>query len=180
MRKPVLTRVPTDISSVEAWQGVRIRHAFTQFGGGAFRVVAMSKLTTGSNDRRIRVNLIDEDGNAITALSVAFGYSTAELLRLGPDFEWQPSLTKAFVTGYQNGNYEMILGSDGVINEGEVGGVTVCALHPKYPSDEVSGLGMLPDHTGLSVTFQLQTPEIDSIGERLDQIEARVTALENA
>ena len=180
MRKSVLTRVPTDISSIEAWQGVRIRHVFTQFGGGAFRVVGMSKLATGSNDRRIRVNLIDEDGNAITDLAVAFGYSTAGLLHLGAEFDWQPSLTNAFVASYQNGNYEMILGADGVINEGEVGGVTVCALHPKYPSDEVSGLGMLSDHTGLGVTFQLQTPEIDSIGERLDEIEKRLYNLENA
>ena len=51
-------------------------------------------------------------------------------------------------------------------------------LEPEYASDWVSGCGMLKDHTGLHLTFQLRRAGVRSMLERLADIEARLDQLE--
>jgi hypothetical protein len=51
-------------------------------------------------------------------------------------------------------------------------------LEPEYSSDVVTGAGMLADHTGLHLTFQLRRSGVVPLAERLAIIEARLAALE--
>jgi hypothetical protein len=76
-----------------------------------------------------------------------------------------------------SGQIDQIQGS--VVREGEPGGVTVYVLEPEYASDYVTGAGMLPDHTGLHLTFQLRRQGVKPLTERLAEIEARLAALES-
>jgi hypothetical protein len=52
------------------------------------------------------------------------------------------------------GEIDEVQGS--TIEEGGSGGMTVCVLDPANSSDVVLGAGMLADHSGLYLTFQLR------------------------
>jgi hypothetical protein len=51
-------------------------------------------------------------------------------------------------------------------------------LEPEYSSDVVTGMGMLADHTGIHLTFQLRRNGVVPLMDRLESLEARVAALE--
>jgi hypothetical protein len=142
--------------------------------GGAFRLVGIED-TPGlsSMGQRITVRVIDENGFPIPNVRVAFAYSTAPVFILEAAFQWTPLAHRAF-TVYTNGGGEIDQVQGGPVKEGEPGGVTVYILEPEFSSDAVSGCGMLADHTGLLLTFQLRRTGVTPICERLDAFEARL------
>lgn len=141
---------------------------------GVFKLVAVRKTNpAGFESQRIIVLVLDENGFPMPNVPVAFSYSTATQYIITEDFNWIPPVPhRAFVVPTQgSGQIDQIQGSE--IKDGESGGVTVYILNPEnYVSDVVSGCGMLSDHTGLHLTFQLKT------GAKT--IEERITALEEA
>ena len=147
---------------------------------GAFRLVAIRRSQGGHEDRRVVVYVVDENGMAVSGQPVAFSYSTAKPFQITGDFQWMPpSPHKAHIARTEaGGKIENILGGEGVVKDGEAGGITAYMLDAEYSSDVVSGLGMLPNHQSLVLTFQRQTVGILPLAERLEAIEARLTALE--
>lgn len=73
----------------------------------------------------------------------------------------------------------MILGAEGVVKAGQVGGVTVYILQPEFSSDVITGCGQLADHTGMVLTMQLRRANVVPLSERLGSIEERLAKLEN-
>jgi hypothetical protein len=121
---------------------------------------------------------VDENGFPIPDVPVAFAYSTADWYGLSSDFLWTPPQpTRAFIvpTG-TSGQIDQVQGSS--VRPGEPGGITVYLLEPQYSSDVVTGAGMLADHTGLCLTFQLRRAGVMTLAERLANIEARLEGLE--
>jgi len=137
----------------------------------------------GYRGQRITVLVVDENGEAIPNVNVAFSYSTAPFITLSNDFKWSPAydLFNAFVaqTG-GSGEIDMVLGADGVVKDGQRGGVAVWVFEPEYPSDVIYGLGMKPDHTGVYCIFQLRRKGIKPALEELEELRNRVDALEAA
>jgi hypothetical protein len=117
------------------------------------------------------VLVLDENGVAMPSVNVAFSYSTADGYTLTDDFLWNPpSPHRAFIVPTAgSGQIDQIQGG-GVIF-GQSGGVTVYILDAEFPSDWVSGCGMLADHTGLHLTFQLQRNGVKSIEQRLTELD---------
>jgi len=148
---------------------------------GVFNLIGIRQNEAGGyRDGRISVLVVDENGFALPDVKVAFAYSSADSYILSPDFLWSPpSPQKAFLafTG-GGGEIDQIQGS--VVKEGERGGVTVHILEPEYSSDYVVGAGMLADHTGLHLIFQLKRVGVKSMRERLYEFEARLHDLEKA
>jgi hypothetical protein len=147
---------------------------------GVFRLVNIRRTQSGSfEEQRVIVLVVDENGFPIPNVPVAFSFSTANDYTLGPDFLWTPPFPqKAFIVATQgSGQIDQIQGSG--VKDGQAGGITVYLLEPKYSSDVVAGAGMLADHTGLHLTFQLQRPGIKPLNQRLEEIEARLAALES-
>jgi hypothetical protein len=97
---------------------------------------------------------------------------------LSPDFLWSPPPpSRAFIVPTAgSGQIDQVQGS--AVKPGEPGGITVYILEPEYSSDVVAGAGMLADHTGLHLTYQLRRTGIVPLMERLANIEARLIALE--
>ena len=156
-------------------------HRATPTEKGVFRLVNVRRtLPKTFEERRIIVLVIDENGFPMPNIPVAFSYSTAEQYTLTDDFLWTPPAPqKAFIvptTG--SGQIEQVQG--GGVEKGQAGGVTVYTLAPEYSSDYVTGAGMLADHTGLHLTFQLRRTGVKSLLERLDDIENRLKILEGA
>ncbi len=108
-------------------------------------------------------------------IQVAFSYSTAKPYTIGPDFQWSPPTPqRAFIVPTTGaGQIDQIQGD--VVKQGEAGGVTVYLLEPKYSGDVVTGAGMLADHTGLHLTYQLRRPNTVSYDERISTLETWVT-----
>lgn len=129
--------------------------------------------------QRITVRVVDENGFALAGVRVAFAYSTADPYFITSDFVWMPpGPQRAFITLTQgSGQCDQIQGS--AVKQGEPGGVTVHILEPEYSSDIVKGLGMLADHTGLALTFQLRRAGVVSFQEQLSRLEERVKVLES-
>jgi hypothetical protein len=155
-------------------------HRATPTQEGVFRLVhARPTKPQSFEEQRIIVLVVDENGFPLPNVSVAFSYSTAEPFTLTEDFLWTPPPPhRAFIVPTQgSGQIDQIQGS--VVREGEPGGVTVYVLEPEYASDYVTGAGMLPDHTGLHLTFQLRRQGVKPLTERLAEIEARLAALES-
>jgi hypothetical protein len=128
---------------------------------------------------RITVQVVDENGFPMANVRVAFAYSTAEFYPLTQDFLWVPGVSpqRAFIVPTDgSGTIDQIQG--GVIRDGQPGGVTVYLLEPEYSSDIVTGMGMLANHTGIILTFQLQRVGVSSLASRLDALESRVSILE--
>jgi len=148
---------------------------------GIFQLVAI-RPTQGETyeGQRIVVLVVDEDGIAIPSVPVAFAYSTAPRYLLTDDFLWSPPHPRnaLVVPTHGSGEIDQVQGS--VVPEGGPGGVTVYLLDPLYSSDAVSGCGMLADHTGLHLTFQLRRTGVTPTLERLEAIESRLDMLENS
>ncbi len=154
-------------------------HRATPTSEGVFRLVhARPTKPQTFEEQRIIVLVVDENGFPIPNVNVAFSYSTAEPYTLSEDFSWTPPPPhRAFIVPTQgSGQIDQVQGS--AVKEGETGGVTVYILEPEYSSDYVSGAGMLADHTGLHLTFQLRRTGVKPLLERLADIEARLAALE--
>ena len=145
---------------------------------GAFRLVGIRRTQPGTwEEMRIIALVVDENGIAIPGVKVAFSYSTAHQYIVGQDFTWRPPAPRRadIVPTEGSGQIEHIQGS--VVNAGEPGGVTVYCIEPQYASDVVTGLGALPDHTGVHLTFMLKRVGVLSIDERLANVESRLDAL---
>lgn len=146
---------------------------------GVYRLVGIRQTQSRSyEEQRIIVLVLDENGFPIPRVMVAFSYSTAEQYMLDDQFKWQPPHPRrAFIvpTG-GGGQIDQIQGS--AVKPGEPGGVTVYILEPEFASDVVTGAGMLADHSGLHLTFQLRRTGVRSLSERLDEVEARLDKLE--
>jgi hypothetical protein len=147
---------------------------------GSFRLTDIRRSLGDYEDQRVSCYVVDENGMAMANVNVAFAFSTANNFYLDDDFKWLPPRPyRAFITQTDGaGKAEMILGAEGVVKSGDVGGVTCYVFEPEYSSDIVTGLGMLADHTGLVLTFQLQRAGVVPFNQRLAAIEQRLEALE--
>lgn len=148
-------------------------------GAGVYRLVGARRTAGNSFEgQRITVLVVDENGAPMPGVPVAFSYSTAEKYTLTPDFAWQPPTPqRAFITRTQgSGQADQIQGD--VVKANEPGGVTVFILTPEFSSDFVTGAGMLADHTGLHLTFQLRRAGVIPAADRLSALEAWVTTFE--
>lgn len=151
----------------------------TPTGQGVYRLVGIRRTQPQSfQERRLIVLVVDENGFPMPNTRVAFSYSTADQYTLTPDFLWRPPAPRrALIVPTQGGGQiEQIQGS--AVRIGEPGGITVYIFEPEYSSDVVSGAGMLADHTGLFLTFQLRRTGVVPLTERLAVLEGRVAALE--
>lgn len=147
---------------------------------GVFRLVNIRKTEPKTfEDGKIIVLVLDENGFPIPNVKIAFSYSTAGQYTIGPDFLWMPPAPQqAFIVPTEGGGQiDQVQGSS--VKQGEPGGITVYILEPQYSSDWVSGAGMLADHTGLHLTFQLRRTGVKSINEWLSSIEGRLKRLED-
>ena len=173
-REPLIN-LPMDIQ--RDWQA-RLGPA-TPTAQGAFRLIGIRRTkATTFEEGRVIVLVVDENGIPIPGVTVAFAYSTADPYIVGDDFQWNPPPPRKadIVSTRGSGEIEHVQGS--VVEEGEPGGVTICILEPEYSSDVVTGAGMLPDHTGLSMIFQLRRTGVKPMLDRLAELEAKVAALE--
>jgi hypothetical protein len=146
---------------------------------GIFQLVNIRRTKPkGFEEQRVIVLVVDENGFPLPNIPVAFSYSTADQYVLTPDFQWSPPApNRAFIVSTTgSGQIDQIQG--GGVREGEPGGITVYIFEPEYASDVVTGAGMLADHTGLHLTFQLRRTGVVPLMERLAALEARVAALE--
>lgn len=167
--------LPADIQN--DW-GARLEKAEAH-PAGSFHLVAIRRTDAASFEgQRVTVLILDENGNPLPNIRVAFSYSTADRYTLTPDFTWRPPTPqRAFIVPTQgSGQIDQIQG--GGVKPGEPGGITVYIFEPKFSSDVVTGLGMLADHTGLHLTFQLRRAGVRSTGERLSVLEHWVTVLD--
>lgn len=146
---------------------------------GVYRLVdARRTAGSGYQGQRITVLVLDENGVAMPGVPVAFSYSTADRYTLTSDFAWiPPQPFKAFITRTNGGGEADQIQGD-VVKKDEPGGVTVYVMSPEFSSDTVTGAGMLSDHTGLYLTYQLRRTGILPLEERLGSIEERLTKLE--
>lgn len=146
---------------------------------GVYRLVAARRTQgSGYQGQRITVLVVDENGQALAGVPVAFSYSTADKYTLTSDFAWQPpGPHRAFIARTDGGGQiDQIQGSP--VKQGGAGGVTVYILDPAHSSDVVTGAGMLADHSGLVLTYQLRRTNVTPLAERLSGIEARLDKLE--
>lgn len=146
---------------------------------GVFRLVNIRRTQPATfEEQRVVVLVVDENGFPLPGVKVAFAFSTASFYALTPDFLWSPPQPqRAFIVPTQGGGQiDQVQGSP--VKAGEPGGVTVYILEPEYASDVVTGAGMLADHTGLHLTFQLRRAGVLPLAARLDALEARLAALE--
>lgn len=170
-----LNVLPVDVQ--QDWMATLQKAAPTD--KGVFRLVAVRRGKAKTfEEQRIIVMVVDENGFPIPNVPVAFSYSTADQYVLSPDFLWSPPApNRAFIVPTAgSGQIDQIQG--GGVKQGEPGGVTVYLLEPEYSSDVVTGAGMLADHTGLHLTFQLRRNGVVPLMERLSSLEARLAALE--
>ena len=147
--------------------------------GGVFRLVNIRRTQPKTfEEQRLIVLVIDENGFPLPNIKVAFSFSTANQYLVSSDFKWAPPqpFRADVVATTGGGQIEHVQGS--IIKEGQPGGITVYIVEPKYSSDVVTGMGMLADHTGVHLTFQLKRNGVQSINDRFAAIEARLAALE--
>lgn len=148
---------------------------------GVFRYYSIRRTAPDSwESQRIVVLVIDENGIAMPSVKVAFAYSTANQYLVGPDWKWTPPgpFRADIFSTEGNGQIEHVQGS--VVKPGEPGGITVFIAEPNISSDVVSGCGMLPDgHTGQYIVLQCQRFGVVPLMDRLEDIEARITSIEN-
>ncbi len=148
---------------------------------GAFRLVGIKRTEgQGYMGQRINVLVVDENGFPLPGVRVAFSFSTADQYFVAEAFDWMPPMPhKAFIVSTNGaGQCDQVQGS--VVRGGQPGGVTVYCLEPEFASDVVAGCGMLANHDGLLLTFQLRRTGVRSIEEQLATIEDRLAKLEAA
>lgn len=147
---------------------------------GVIRLVGARRTRPKSfEEQRVIVRLIDENGFPVPDQPVVFAYTTGDDIEFPDGMLWVPPPPfKALVvpTG-TSGQIDQIQGS--VVKEGQPGGITVYILDPKIPSDAVVGAGMLPDHTGLCLTFQRYLKGVLTLQERLGAIDAWISNFES-
>lgn len=146
---------------------------------GAYRLVDIRRTEgSGHQGQRITVLVIDENGTALPGIPIAFSFSTATQYTLTADFAWMPPTPRrAFIVRTRgSGEIDQVQGS--VVKQGQPGGVAVYILDPAHSSDVVTGAGMLADHTGLHLTYQLRRAGVIPLPDRLAEIENRLAALE--
>ena len=145
---------------------------------GVFRLVNIRQTAPRTfEEQRVIVLVLDQNGSSLPNTPVVFGYSTGP--QAAPYVEWnapRPPYRALVVPTQGSGQIDQIQGS--AVNQGEPGGITVYVGAPDIASDWVSGAGMLQDHTGLHLTFQLQLTGVLPLDDRLAGIEARLAALE--
>lgn len=147
--------------------------------GGVFRLVGIEKTDgAGYQAQRIVTLVLDENGFPLPNVKVAFAYSTAPPYFLTDNYQWSPPAPrKAHIVRTQGGGQaDEVQGSP--VKRGQPGGMTVYILEPEFSSDVITGCGMLHDHTGMHLTFQLQRPDVEPYDERLAAIEERLAILE--
>ena len=146
---------------------------------GVFNLVDIRPTQGGSyQGQRIVVLVVDENGIAIPNVRVAFSYSTADRYLVSSDFLWSPPHPRKAFVAVTHGSGEIDQIQGGPVSEGGPGGVCVYLLEPEYSSDAVTGCGMLTDHTGLHLTFQLHRVGVKTVLERLDKIETTLRLLD--
>lgn len=171
-----LNVLPADVQ--QDWMA-GLQRQISQQAEGHFYLVNVRRTKPKSfEEQRVIVLVVDENGFPIPNVPVAFSYSTADQYVLTPDFLWTPpSPPRAFIVPTAgSGQIDQIQGSG--VKQGEPGGITVYLFDPQYSSDVVTGLGMLADHTGLHLTFQLRRNGVVPLMDRIASLEARVAALE--
>lgn len=140
---------------------------------GSFELVEIEPTNPlGFMGRRLVVLVVDENGFAMPNIHVLFAYDTAPRRTVyGRSYQGDVVQT----TG--GGQIEHIQGD--TIKDGQPGGVSVGIIGGEgYTSDLVTGMGMLADHTGVKLTFQLRRKGVIPFAARLANIEARLSALE--
>jgi len=147
---------------------------------GVFRLVNIRRTAPQTfEEQRVVVLVLDENGIPLPNVPVVFGYSTGP--HPVPYLTWRapmPPYQALVVPTQGSGQIDQIQGS--AVKPGQPGGITVYVGVPDIASDAVVGAGMLPDHTGLHLTFQLKRTGVLPLTDRLSQIEARVVVLEQA
>ena len=146
---------------------------------GIFQLVDIQRTeAAGFQGQRIAVTVVDENGFPLPNVRVVFSYSTGRRFTPPSNAQWMPPTPwRGHVVHTQgSGQIDQIQGD--VIKEGQAGGVTVYILEPQFASDVVSGCGMLADHTGLSLTFQLRRNGVRPLSEIVSAIEQRLSVLE--
>ena len=146
---------------------------------GIFNLVDIQRTeAAGFQGQRIAVTVVDENGFPLPNVRVVFSYSTGVQFTPPDNAQWMPPTPwRGHVVPTQgSGMIDQIQGD--VIKEGQAGGVTVYILEPQFSSDVVSGCGMLADHTGLSLTFQLRRNGVRPLREIAADLERRMSALE--
>jgi hypothetical protein len=173
----VLPEIPQDIFN--DWLATHLKAEPT--AQGVFRLVDVKRTDpAGFQSQRIIVSVMDENGFPIPNVKVAFAYSTANAYNTDSSFLWSPPTPrKAFIVPTQGGGQiDQIQGS--AVKKGEPGGVSVFIIEPKFSSDIFEGAGMLGDHTGLHLFFQLQRAGVGSFWDAIRAIERRLTVIESA
>jgi len=172
-----LNVLPVDIQ--QDWMATLNRYVDPDAQGHFYLVAARRSGAKDWQSQRVTVQVVDENGFPLPDVRIAFSYSTAEPYILTAAFLWNPPPPqRAFIvptTG--SGMIDQVQGD--VVKQGQPGGVTIYAWEPQYSSDVVTGAGMLADHTGLHLTFQLRRNGVVPLMERMDKLEARVEALES-
>lgn len=160
------------------WQA-RLEKA-TPTEAGVFRLVAARRATAGFEQQRITVLVIDENGLPLPNVRVAFSYSTAKIFVIEERFQWSPPSPRRADLFWTEGSGQTDQVQGSPVKKGEPGGVTVYILEPEFSSDIVSGCGMLANHDGMHLTFQLQRVGVKPLLDWLEDIEQRLEALEAA
>lgn len=145
---------------------------------GVFRLVNIRSTAPRTfEEQRVIVLVLDQNGSPLPNVPVVFGYSTGP--QAAPYVEWnapRPPYRALVVPTQGSGQIDQIQGS--AVNRGEPGGITAYVGETDISSDWVSGAGMLQDHTGMHLTFQLELTGVLPLDERLAGIETRLAALE--
>ena len=128
---------------------------------GKFAITDIELQTTGDMDRRIVVQVLNEDSLPLNNVTVGFHFSTYRKRKIfSGNWLWKPTHTNYFETKTRGGMAELILNKP--TPDGGVGGVSVEILQPEYSSDFVSGLGMQADHSSPLLTFVLKNNLLDT------------------
>lgn len=174
--QPINT-LPVDIQL--EWMAGLQRNVSPQAGGHFYLVDVRRTKPKSFEEQRIVVLVVDENGFPMPNIRAAFSYNTADQYVLTPDFLWSPPPPpRAFIVPTEgSGQIDQYQGS--VVTKGQPGGVSVYLLEPEWSSDVVTGMGALSDHTGIHLTFQLRRNGVVSLRDEIEQLKARVGALED-
>jgi hypothetical protein len=168
--------LPVDIQ--QDWMATLQRQVSQQAKGHFYLTGVRRTKAKTFEDQRVIVMVVDENGFPMPNVRVAFSYSTADQYVLSPDFLWSPPPPNQAFTVPTAGSGQIDQIQGGGVKQGQAGGITAYLLEPEYSSDVVTGAGMLADHTGLHLTFQLRRNGVVPLMDRLASMEARIAALE--
>lgn len=141
-----------------------------------FVVLDIRRTEPGSSEeQRIIARVVDEAGRPLADVDVVFAFSTGQQIIFPPTMQWAPPAPHngGVVKTDLGGTCDFIQGS--AVKPGQPGGMTVYCLDPNYPSVVVQGAGMLANHEGLCITFQLRRD-----GYTVGDLAQRVSLLEDA